>query len=146
MKFWEWLVIMLSLVIVILAGTECVWADYPGEYHAELIEIRDGDTFVVNVSTWLNTKVREPIRVRGIDTPEKHAKSLCERQLAAEATRHAEYLLKGRITLKNIKSRRTFDRAVADVYVDGINFANLMVLRGYARKCTKCKNGYNWCE
>lgn len=138
------------MFIVFLLGllgfAAMVEADYPGEYNAELVRIKDGDTFVLDVHTWLDTTVRQSVRVRGMDTPELKAKKQCERVLAIQSKRYAEILLsEGSLTVSNVASRRSFDRVVADVQIKGVNFASLMVSGGHARQCTKCKNGWDWC-
>jgi endonuclease YncB( thermonuclease family) len=59
-----------------------------GRYAAEVLRIVDGDTFQARVSVWPGVAITTRVRLRGIDTPELHARCSQERA-QAEAARAA---------------------------------------------------------
>lgn len=102
------------------------------EIQAEIVEIIDGDTFVVKTYD----DAIEKVRLLLIDTPESvHPKE--EKQLfSEEVLEYIESIVqKGdKITLElGEKERDKYDRLLAYVWVNNINLNKQLVEKGYAR-------------
>ncbi|MCB0389977.1 MAG: thermonuclease family protein [Bdellovibrionales bacterium] len=113
------------------------------------IENYDGDTITVNIPRvhhFFGKKV--PIRVFGIDTPEKKSKDPCEKSKAQEAAKLTYELLSlaQNIELRNAERGKYF-RIVADVYFDGNSLAEELMDRGLAVPYFgEEKPIVNWCR
>jgi len=113
----------------------------------EVTGVIDGDTIKVNIPRWPEVVgVDIPIRIRGIDTPEIHGKCDRERQLSIIARKLVFNVVTQvrYIELRNIE-RGSFFRLIADVYVDDVNIAGLLLTRGLAHKYDG-KNKRGWCD
>lgn len=102
------------------------------EIQAEIVEIIDGDTFIVKTYD----DAIEKVRLLLIDTPESvHPKE--EKQLfSEEVLEYIESIVqKGdKITLElGEKERDKYDRLLAYVWVNNINLNKQLVEKGYAR-------------
>lgn len=126
-----------------------------------VVRIYDGDTIVTNLTLPppLNAV---SVRIQGIDTPERPAKSYAttgklgrakctkEALLALEATTYLQFLHTkhgGAMTVKNFKYGAYAGRIVGDVYFGDTNVAKSMLDIGYAVPYDgKSKRNTNWCE
>lgn len=100
----------------------------------EIIRVYDGDTFYINVKDWpaiVGSNIA--IRVFGIDTPEKRTKNLKEKILAHKATKIVERAFKKakKIELRNCLRGKYF-RIVAEVWIDGVDLAEILIKEGLA--------------
>jgi endonuclease YncB( thermonuclease family) len=93
--------------------------------------VYDGDTFRAYFG---NNEHHEPIRIKGVDTPEIKGACGAEKQMAIQAR---DFL---RATLRNAKSiqlespsRDKYQRVLARVIVDGNDLANMIVQGGHGR-------------
>jgi endonuclease YncB( thermonuclease family) len=109
----------------------------PGPVEAELVSVVDGDTLMVNARPWPQQTVSVLVRIRGIDTPELHAKCASLRELALAAKDVLKEALSagdGKLSLTSISGDKYFGRVVADVSFDhGHNAAAIMLAAGLAR-------------
>lgn len=109
----------------------------------------DGDTFNVNIPRihqFFGKKV--PIRIKGIDAPERYSDSPCEKEKALEAKKVIHDLLvqASEIELRNTQRGKYF-RIVADVYVDGKSLADELLYLGLAVPYDGgAKPFVNWCR
>jgi len=94
-----------------------------------VVEVVDGDTVRVD----LNGEER-PVRLIGIDTPEKDGPYTDEECFGEQATRYTTEALGGRVVGLEFDVERTdrFDRTLAYVWVDGELFNERILLEGYA--------------
>lgn len=99
------------------------------EYYGKVVEVTDGDTFVVNVKLPLKTSREIEIRMEGVNAPEKWQYG------GTEATNNLKKLLPEdtKITiqivlLKSGKERMTFNRYVAQVWKGDKNICDEMNL------------------
>ncbi len=114
----------------------------------QITSIYDGDTFRANIKDYPPiVGHRMSIRINGIDTPEMKAKCAKEKKLAREAKQLTVSKLRNakKIELKNIKRGKYF-RLVADVYVDGVNLADLLKKKGLAVNYDGGKKSRPWCR
>ena len=144
--------LMMALVILISlsglkANDEGIQVKYLRNY--------DGDTITVEL-TELGEMDKDSkfslfwkkmsVRVNGVDTPELRTKCKNEKELGKKA----KYLVRDAIKaasfleLKNIKKGKYF-RIVADVYVDGVNLADLLFEANLAVPYFGKKKTYDWC-
>lgn len=148
---------MLSLVLVMMiptlsladAGTSVpVTETYVEGNSWRLLDVIDGDTFKIHVGKGLPGSLsRLLIRIKGVDTPERGAKSEClaEQRLAEDATRFTEaFLRNGVIRIENTRWDKYGGRVLADVYVDD----KLLSIQLITAKLARPYNGkkrQSWC-
>ena len=97
--------------------------------------VYDGDTFRVDLDCNVQILCENiSVRVSGIDTPEMKDKRPRIKKKAVKAKVYVKQKLHqaGRIELKNIRRGKYF-RIVADVYIDGENLADQMIVEGLAK-------------
>jgi len=106
-----------------------------GDIMAHYVKNYDADTITVNIPGWpdiIGKKIG--VRVNGIDTPEMRGGTEATKQLARQAQKYVEIILKDadKIILRNMERGKYF-RIVADVELDGADLGELLIRRGYAR-------------
>jgi len=108
-----------------------------GPVEAELVSVIDGDTLMVNARPWPQQTISVLVRIRGIDTPEIHAKCEKSRQLALAAKDVLTEALSagnGKLSLSSISGDKYFGRVVANVgFANGQDAAAIMLAAGLAR-------------
>lgn len=101
---------------------------------SRLISIADGDTFRCDVDTWPKLfGYHIPVRVRGINCPERNASDEALKALSERARKFTYEALTNakKIVLLNV-SRGKYFRLVADVEYDGRNLASELLQGGLA--------------
>jgi len=88
-----------------------------------------------------------PVRLSGIDTPEKRGKCLKEKVLAIKARKRVRTLLSQAqtIVLKNVQRGKYF-QIVARVEADGQDVSDLLIQEGLAVVYDGGAKGKDWCE
>lgn len=123
---------ILCLISLCFAAS-CYAREYGDVTVYDIASVYDGDTFKVNIDDWPSIiGENTSIRIKGVDTPELRAQYCVEKTLAQQAkqfTRHSLEQAKT-IELRNIERGKYF-RLLADVYVDGKNFADLLISNGH---------------
>lgn len=128
-------------------------ADYGSVTVDEVTSFYDGDTFRVQINGWpAIIGERIPVRIEGIQAPERRSRcdteeeKARERQLAADARIYLVERLRGAetIELRNIE-RGSFYRIIAQVWVDGENVGQEMLEEGHALTYVEGKGGRSWC-
>ena len=97
--------------------------------NAKILEVVDGDTFVVSLDLGLEISKICRIRVLGLDTPEKFAKNgnVQEKELGNICKDYAAKILTNKkVVIRTLKNKEdklydSFGRVLADVYVDDIS-------------------------
>lgn len=126
-----------------------------------IISVYDGDTIKTSITLPPPLNVIS-IRILGIDTPEKPAKSYattgklgrakCDKEavLALAATQYLESLKDkhgGAMTVRNFKYGAYAGRIVGNVYIGGVNVADKLVEKGYGVPYDgKSARSHNWCK
>ena len=87
-----------------------------------------------------------PVRLAGIDTPEKHGKCKEEKDLAIQARDLAQTTLEQAqsIMLKNVKRGKYF-LIVAEVWADGVNVSEVLIQEGLAVAYDGGTKVKEWC-
>lgn len=128
-------------------------ADYGSVTVDEVTSIVDGDTAVFTINDWPPIiGHRIPVRISGINAPERRsrcdteAEKQRERELAAEARIHVVERLRGAetIELRNMQ-RDPFFRILAEVWVDGESLGDELLEAGHAIPFEPGKGGKAWC-
>jgi endonuclease YncB( thermonuclease family) len=135
------------LLILLCSAVRSSNKNYGSIKIKEIVRVYDGDTFYANllgVHPIIGNNIG--IRINGIDTPERRG-GTCK-EFAMEVRAYLEYRMvrAKKIELNNI-SRGKYFRIVADVYIDGVNIAEELIRKGYAKpygggKKTKWVCGY----
>jgi len=107
----------------------------------------DGDTCrfdIPNIHPLAGKNI--PVRLAGIDTPEKHGKCKEEKDLAIQARDLVQTTLEQAqsITLKNAKRGKYF-LIVAEVWADGVNVSEVLIQEGVAVPYEGGTKGKDWC-
>jgi len=94
-----------------------------------VVEVVDGDTIRVDLDG-----EESPVRLIGIDTPEKDGPYTDEECFGEQASKYTEGALGGRDVELEIDVERTdrFDRTLAYVWIDGELFNERILREGYA--------------
>ncbi len=133
----------LLFLIVALATTGA--SSVPGPMPVEVLEVKDGDTLKVRVNIWLNQYVIVSVRVLGVDTPEMRAKCRKERIGAEAAKEFVKVITTEGVTLRNVKYGKYAGRVLAEVYVNDIDLAELLITNGLGRAYSGGKRE-GWCS
>lgn len=102
----------------------------------EIVKVKDGDTFVINVKNIPDVFGEEiAVRIRGIDTPELKDEREEIRKISIQAKEELEKLLfsGGKVILYNL-GRDKYFRLLASVKVGDIDIAEYMIERGLAKE------------
>lgn len=126
-----------------------------------VISIYDGDTIMTSLTLPPPLNAIS-VRINGLDTPEKPAKSYkitgklgrakCDKEavLALEATAYLQKFQSdhgGAMTVKNFKYGAYAGRIVGDVYIGGVLISEHMIGLGYAVPYDgKSKRSKDWCS
>ena len=102
------------------------------EHEVEVVRVVDGDTVIVKT----DTGVEERIRLLLIDTPESIHPTEPEQLFGKESSDYAkEVLREGDIVTLEVGNpeRDRYDRLLAYIWIDNVNFNQLMIEKGFAR-------------
>jgi endonuclease YncB( thermonuclease family) len=121
-------------------------ADYGSVPVERIRSIYDGDTFRVDIAGWPRVIGENmPVKVAGIDTPERRGKCAAEKELAMKARQYTVQRLRnaGSVTLSLIERGKYF-RLLAEVYIDGESLTDGLINNGYAVEYYGGKK-MDWC-
>lgn len=102
----------------------------------EIVKVRDGDTFIINVKNIPDVFGDEiAVRIRGIDTPELKDEREEIRKISIQAKEELEKLFASgkKIVLYNL-GRDKYFRLLASVKVGDIDVAEYLIKKGLAKK------------
>lgn len=157
---------MIRLLLLLLSFSQIALAT-DNTLSLSVVEVYDGDTIKTTLDALPSPLNKVSIRIYGIDTPEKPAKSFptsgklgrskCakEANLSIEATKYLKELVKAHgneIIIKDFKWGKYGGRIVAKVFLydlnnnTKINIANAMIENGYAVEYFGGRKTKNWCE
>ena len=132
----------LLFLVVALATTGA--SSIPGPVLVEVVRVKDGDTLKVRVHIWLDQYVTVSVRVLGVDTPEMRARCRRERVGAEAAREFVRSIATEGVTIRNVRYGKYAGRVLADVYVNDINLAELLIANGLGRAYDGGKRK-GWC-
>lgn len=139
--------ILKIFILVLILLPSCSSAK---DYERRVKRVIDGDTIelITDEESDLIKQLGYRVRINGIDTPEKRADSLCEREKARYATEFLSNILKqgSIVKISNIAWDKYGGRILADVSLNDQDIASLMVKNGHAIKYNGEKKTYIWCK
>ncbi|WP_438455296.1 thermonuclease family protein [Vreelandella venusta] len=129
------------------------FADYGSVRVDEVTSVLDGDTIRVTVNEWPPIiGERIPVRIAGINAPERRSRcdteadKARERQLAADARIYLVERLRGAETIELRRIERgSFFRINAEVWADGEDVGAEMLAEGHALPYVSGQSGQAWC-
>ena len=105
------------------------------QYKASLNRIIDGDTIDVNIDLGFDVKIKQRVRLYGINTPEVRTKDLKEKEKGIEATEYLKKILQRTFIIQTILNKRgKYGRVLGIIWVKEENINERMVNEGYATK------------
>jgi len=113
-----------------------------------LNRVYDGDTIFVTIPAWHPIVGKEiGIRIAGIDTPEMRTRSGKEKRLAIKARDLVRKRIAAgkKLELRNLQRGKYF-RIVADVFIDDIRIADLLLEAGLAVRYDGGKKTKDWSD
>ena len=137
---------VLGILLLLCIGQGVSFAyDFPNVTYRTCF---DGDTCrfdIPNVHPFFGENI--PVRLAGIDAPERQGQCDQEKQLAVKARDLVQTTLEQAqsITLKNAKRGKYF-RLVATVEADGQDVSDLLIQEGLAVRYDGGKKVKDWCE
>ena len=119
-----------SLIIQAKTYATCGQKPYDNITDFEIVKVRDGDTFVINVKNIPDVFGEEiAVRIRGIDTPELNDEREDIRKISIQAKEELERLLySGKKVILYDLGRDKYFRLLASVKVGDIDIAEYMTL------------------
>ena len=115
----------MKLLIAVAMAAEVL----SGPYRAEVVRVIDGDTFVARVAIWPSLTTETAIRLRGIDTPERHGPDRDRAQAARQ--RLTELLASGEVLLRDVGADKYGNRLDASVSAAGDDVAAILRREGW---------------
>lgn len=102
----------------------------------EIVKVRDGDTFVINIKNIYDVFGEEiAVRIRGVDTPEKNDNREHIRKISFDAKKELEKLLfSGKEVILYNLGRDKYFRILASVKVGDIDVGEYLIKKGLAKK------------
>lgn len=138
------------LVLLVIVGffSSPVWSAFYGPYAVNAPMAIDGDTIRGDIAIWPDMTADVSIRVRGVDTPELHGATQCERDLAAKAKAFTDawLLANGPILIGGVAPDKYAGRY--DAVVTGIGgkvLAEALIQSGNGRAYSGGKRD-PWCQ
>ena len=118
---------MICRVVLLVLLTATAAVAQPARYPAQLERVVDADTMILRVDLGFGVSITVPIRLAGVDTPERFTPAGKAASLAVDG-----FLRSGLITVEPTGAR-TFARYVARVYVDGKPVADFLIAGGHRK-------------
>jgi len=142
---------MNKLIIVFLAclsSTSFAKETYPNITISNIVSVYDGDTIKVNIDNYPAVIGKSiSIRIRGIDAPEMRAKCSSEKTKAKLARDYLRAILaRGEVLELHNVERGKYFRIVANLIVDDVDIAELMIEKQLARKYDGKAKRLSWCN
>ena len=104
-------------------------------YKATLNRIIDGDTIDVNIDLGFDVKIKQRVRLYGINTPEVRTRDLVEKEKGIKATEYLKTILPKKNKKKTILNKRgKYGRVLGILLVNDENINEKMVNEGYATR------------
>ena len=105
------------------------------QYKATLNRIIDGDTIDVDIDLGFNVKIKQRVRLHGINTPEVRTLDLEIKKKGLEATDYLKKILPKEFIIETILNKRgKYGRVLGILWDKEININKKMVKEGYAEE------------
>lgn len=138
-------IIIYAIIFCILGVAGYGWADAQVGVLADVVDVHDGDSILVDAHPWPGMTLRINVRVRGIDSPEIRGKCEAEKRAARKARDRMVELVKGGVRLENITLGKYAGRVVANAISDSGTLGAILIAEGLARPYDGGKRD-GWCD
>ncbi|MFZ4515610.1 MAG: thermonuclease family protein [Acidimicrobiia bacterium] len=137
-SWWMWAVMAGIMMLVTMSSGGCT-PSMTGRESVRVVEVVDGDTLVVRVSSGAQVHVR----ILGVDTPETKKPSVPVQCFGPEAEAYTRALLAGTtVTLiADVETQDRYGRRLAYVEYRGRDVGHTLLAEGYARFLVIAPNG-----
>ena len=104
------------------------------KYNAKLLNVVDGDTVDMDIDVGFNVKIKQRMRLKGINTPELHSQDLELRSKAIVAKEFVSAtLIVGTSYVINTYKEDKYGRLLVDIYIkDSTTLNELLLTKGLA--------------
>ena len=101
----------------------------------EIIRVIDGDTIVVSIDLGFNLSLTQPVRIKGINSPEMRSSNPQEKVLALAAKTFVEGWLQGKALLITTTKDDKYGRILGDIICSKTkeNLSDVMITTGHAK-------------
>jgi micrococcal nuclease len=138
-------IIVYTIILCVLGVAGYGWADTHVSVPADVVDVHDGDSILVDAHPWPGMTIRINVRVRGIDSPEIRGKCEAEKKAAIKARDRVVDLVKNSVRLENIALGKYAGRVVANVISDTGTVGAILIAEGLARSYDGGKRA-GWCD
>lgn len=140
-----WILVLLATIFFV---GRSYGSEYPNINDVKFIHNYDGDTVTVDIEGYPDIIGKWiPIRVRGVDTPERRGKCFNEKALSMIVKNFVTQELTNahEIRLVNV-SRGKYFRIIADIWYDGKLLSKELIMRDYGYPYDGGKKENPWCK
>ena len=143
-----WLLLAAGIAAAV-AGGHALFAseELPGPIRAEVVEVIDGDTLMVQARIWLGQDVEIKVRLSGVDTPELRGRCEAERAMARRARDLVAASIDGKpVSLSAVRYGKFAGRVLARVQTAaGQDLSEALISAGLGRAYAGRKR-HQWCD
>ena len=106
-----------------------------GPYNADLVEVIDGDTLVVDMMLAPGLTQRTSVRLLGVNTPETHSGEPCEKAAGAAATDYTRSLLRDvrSLVVSDVRPDKYAGRVLGRIQANGADLGAQILAGGHGR-------------
>lgn len=101
------------------------------EYNAEVLRVVDGDTYEILVNVGFDIFHKIHLRLQGVNAAEIDGPTKTEGYIAKDYVTDLFSEYNNQIVIRT-KYKRSFTRWVGDVFINGFNLAEHLLVEGYA--------------
>jgi endonuclease YncB( thermonuclease family) len=140
-------ILLFFLLAIVYLPVLAAPKEYGSVTVSEIRSIYDADTFKVNIAEWPDIIGKSIfVRVLGVDAPEIRGKCESEKAAAREAKMFTVEKLRSAKTVELRRMKRgKYFRILAEVYLNGVDLADLLISAGHARPYDGGTR-LGWCE
>ena len=134
--------VLAGLAAAFLAAPAAAQAPTEGPWR--LVDVRDGDTVILNANAGFVTAIK--IRLYGVDAPETRGRCAEETAAAAAATQRLRELVSRRVRVVSYLETDAYGRLLARLYNrDGRDVSEVLIAEGHARPLGGNERRQPWC-
>lgn len=101
------------------------------DYKAKVVGVVDGDTIDIEIDLGFDIKIKQRVRLYGVDTPETHGET---KEKGLESKKFVEKLLpiNTEVLVKTVKTNEKYGRFLASILMGDIDVSKELVKNGLA--------------
>lgn len=94
------------------------------EYKAKVIRVVDGDTMICEIDVGFSIKIKERIRLRGINTPEVRG---TEKKWGLEVKEIVRDIIEGKDITLQVYKKGKYGRYIADIIINNVQLSEYLL-------------------